>query len=129
MNSQPPCWGEPQDGGVCRESYCSLRKTWRECSGKSLVEAMGSFLVLEQSFCRAWAEVCRVVKEEVKVKGVEALNMVGTECRDGSPLGSAHGILLAGDILALRLEDFDFQAQRGESQRLQAWLPSLLSAW
>jgi len=35
-------------------SYCSLRKTWRECSGKSLVEAMGSFLVLEQSFWRAW---------------------------------------------------------------------------
>lgn len=56
---------------------------------------MGSLLVLEQSFWRAWAEVCRVVKEEVRVKGMEALNMVGTECRDGSQLGSARGIQIA----------------------------------
>lgn len=70
--------------------------------------------------------MCRVVKEEVKVKGMEALNMVGMECREGSPLGSAQ---LAGDILALRPEDFDLQAQGGESQWLQAWVPSLVSAW
>ena len=108
-------------------SYCSLRKTWRECSGKSLVEAMESFLVLEQSFGGPMAEVCRVVKEEVKVKGMEAPNMVEVGCRDGSPLGSAHGILPAGVLLALRPEDFDLQAQGGESQRLQAWLPSLVS--
>lgn len=42
-------------------------------------------------------------------------------------LGSAHGILPAGVLLALRPEDFDLQAQGGESQRLQAWLPSLVS--
>ena len=81
--------------------------------------------------------MCRVVKEEVKVKGMEAPNMVGMEApnmvgmeyRDSSPLGSAHGILPAGNLLALRPEDFDLQAQGGESQQLQAWLPSLMSVW
>lgn len=57
---------------------------------------MESFLVLEQSFGGPRAEVCRMVKEEVKVKGMEALNMVEVGMWDGSPLGSAHGILPAG---------------------------------
>ena len=86
-------------------------------------------MFLNSHFGGPGAEVCRVVKEEVKVKGMEAPNMVGMEYRDSSSLGSAHGILPAGNLLALRPEDFDLQAQGGESQRLQAWLPSLMSVW